>query len=84
MSELPGMWDESDMFGGWADSYNARRFELHTVDVSESICEYSVGSMEKGDGQRITGTGIDSHRELIRAVQSLRPGQALVVVRRAR
>lgn len=77
--ELPGMWDESDLTGGWADS---ARFELHQVDVAESVCEYNIGSMEKGDGQRITGTGLESHRELIRAMQSLRPGQALVVVRR--
>lgn len=58
------------------------RFELHTVDVSESICEYNVGSIEKGEGQRISGIGLDSHRELIRAIQSLRPGQALVVVKK--
>jgi len=83
VSELPGMWDESDLSGGLADTENGGPFEMFTERVSESICEYNIRSMQKGDGDTLRGLSLEGHRILVRAIRNLERGQALVIVRRS-
>ncbi len=59
------------------------RIEIFKQNVAESVCEYNVGSMQKGEGEivdRMTG----SHAlmvDVMSLVESLEPGEALIVVR---
>lgn len=54
-------------------------FEVFDQDVAESVCEYNVGSMEKGDGQSFD---LDDAHGLLRALSRLESGRALIVVRK--
>ncbi len=54
-------------------------FEVFTETVSESICEYNVRSMQKGEGAE---GAADDARELLILANRLRAGQALVIVKK--
>lgn len=52
------------------------RFEAFTEEVSESLCEYNIGPMQKGCEQEV-----DAH-DILRAASRLKPGQALIVMKK--
>lgn len=61
------------------------RLELHVVDVSESVCELNIGSMQKGEEEVAFANNVElvNFRGLvINTIRALRAGQAVVIVRR--
>lgn len=52
------------------------KFEAFTEEVSESFCEYNIGSMQKGCEREV-----DAH-DILRAASKLKPGQALVIIKK--
>lgn len=57
-------------------------FEKFTGAVSESVCEFNLGSLQKGDGELIS-PGMRELLGIARDLSLLEPGQALVIVRRS-
>lgn len=56
-------------------------FEVFTETVSESVCEYNLGSLQKGDGREVT-PGKAELLNIARDLALLEPGQALVIVKK--
>lgn len=54
-------------------------FEVFEEGVAQSVCEYNIGSMQKGDGETVADD--DAHR-LLRLLGRLEPGKALVVIKK--
>lgn len=57
------------------------RLEAFVEEVAESVCEYNIGSMQKGESVKYDRTSDNDLLYLLDQVRGLRPGQALVVVR---
>lgn len=59
--------------------------EMFTEGVAESVCEYNIGSMQKGDGVKLYDPDDeDEAARILVAVRDLEPGEAVVIVRSKR